>query len=32
VEMFLEDFGRSQYNKICPAPIAGAWCVYPPSP
>jgi hypothetical protein len=28
VTMFLEDFGRSQYNNPCPACVAGDWCVY----
>jgi hypothetical protein len=32
VSIFLEDFGRSQFNNPCPACVAGAWCVYPPSP
>ena len=28
VTMFLEDFGRSQFNNPCPSCVAGDWCVY----
>jgi hypothetical protein len=26
--MFLQDFGRSQYNNPCPPCVAGDWCIY----
>jgi len=26
VTQFLNDFGRSQFNRPCPACVAGAWC------
>jgi hypothetical protein len=28
VAKFKEDFGRSPFNKPCPACVAGNWCSY----